>query len=71
MIKTPVQRHQTVNRVVRQLDMLHWTEAPGDFQRLPVDDAHQDQVQAAAGLSGALDLTMRDCPSPWTLVRGQ
>ena len=25
------------------------TEDPGDFPRLPVDDARQDHVQAAAG----------------------
>jgi hypothetical protein len=26
------------------------TQDPGDFARLPVDDARQDQVQAAAGV---------------------
>ena len=28
----------------------HWLRNPGDFRRLPVDDARQDQVQAAAGV---------------------
>ena len=28
----------------------HSLEDPGDFARLPVDDARQDQVQAAAGV---------------------
>ena len=30
-------------------DQVALTEDPGDFPRLPVDDAGQDQVQAAAG----------------------
>jgi len=31
-------------------DRVALTEDPGDFRRLPVDDARQDQVQAAAGV---------------------
>jgi hypothetical protein len=30
-------------------DRVALTQDPGDFSRLPVDDARQDQVQAAAG----------------------
>jgi hypothetical protein len=30
-------------------DQVALTQDPGDFARLPVDDARQDQVQAAAG----------------------
>jgi hypothetical protein len=30
-------------------DRVALTENPGDFPRLPVDDARQDQVQANAG----------------------
>ena len=31
-------------------DRVALIEDPGDFRRLPVDDARQDQVQAAAGV---------------------
>ena len=31
-------------------DWVALTQDPGDFARLPVDDARQDQVQAAAGV---------------------
>jgi hypothetical protein len=31
-------------------DRVALTQDPGDFARLPVDDARQDQVQAAAGV---------------------
>jgi hypothetical protein len=29
------------------------TQDPGDFARLPVDDARQDQVETTAGVSSA------------------
>ncbi len=45
-------------------DRVALTEDPGDFRRLPVDDARQDLGSGSCRLSGALGLTMRDCPPP-------
>jgi hypothetical protein len=48
------------------------TQDPGDFARLPVDDARQDQVQAAAGVHLLPQLAGVDpAPSPVKDVPGQ
>ena len=45
---------------------------PGDFARLPVDDARQDQVQAAAGVHLLPQLAGVDpAPSPVKNIPGQ
>src|ERR1700730_4623597 len=51
-------------------DRVALIEARGDFRRLPVDDARQDQVQAAAGvhllpqLAGVFLLPLHSSKSP-------
>ena len=44
------------------------TQDPGDFARLPVDDACQDQVQAASTL-GQTCQTKKMAPEPMTPAR--
>ena len=51
-------------------DQVALTQAPGDFARLPIDDARQDQVQAAAGVH-LLQLAGVDPAAPPTLGKGR
>ena len=45
-------------------DRVALTQDPGDFARLPVDDARQDQVQAAAGVHLLPQLARVDPAAP-------
>ena len=52
-------------------DQVALTQDPGDFARLPVDDARQDQVQAAAGVHLLPQLAGVDPAAPPTLGKGR
>ena len=56
-------------------DRVALTQYPGDFARLPVDDARQDQVQAAAGVHllpqlAGVNPAPPPVPMPWPVLVG-
>src|SRR6202035_3122024 len=51
-------------RSIQLGDRVALTQDPGDFARLPVDDARQDQVQATAGVHLLPQLASVDPAAP-------